>query len=68
MISCGGLLNNASFSWSDRHDIPQLTSTMSTDAPNAASIRVMERLGMQFEKRLAKAGLDTLYYRLRRSR
>jgi ribosomal-protein-alanine N-acetyltransferase len=39
----------------------------STDVPNQSSIRVMERLGMQFDKRLVKAGLDTLYYRLPRN-
>jgi [ribosomal protein S5]-alanine N-acetyltransferase len=33
----------------------------STDAPNLASIRVMEKVGMSFEKRVEKQGLDTIY-------
>ena len=33
-----------------------------TDAPNAASIRVLERLGMKFVKRAAVNGLDTMFY------
>jgi RimJ/RimL family protein N-acetyltransferase len=36
-----------------------------TDAPNGASVRVMERLGMTFERRGESHGLDTLFYRLR---
>ncbi|HMB91013.1 MAG TPA: GNAT family N-acetyltransferase [Rhodothermales bacterium] len=39
----------------------------STDAPNAASIRVMEKTGMVFAKRITLHGLDTLYYVLNRS-
>jgi ribosomal-protein-alanine N-acetyltransferase len=35
-----------------------------TDAPNAASVRVMERLGMAFERRGDHHGLDTIVYRL----
>ena len=35
-----------------------------TDAPNAASVRLMERLGMTFERRGLHRGLDTLFYRL----
>ncbi|HZR82256.1 MAG TPA: GNAT family N-acetyltransferase [Candidatus Binatia bacterium] len=38
----------------------------STDAPNVASIRVMERLGMRFHRRADDAGRDTLFYRIRR--
>ena len=34
----------------------------STDAPNVASVRVMEKLGMSFWKREAKEGLDTIFY------
>ncbi len=34
----------------------------STDAANLASIRVMERSGMRFEKRESTNGLDTIYY------
>ncbi|HZY65266.1 MAG TPA: GNAT family protein [Rubrobacteraceae bacterium] len=40
----------------------------STDAPNGASIRVMERLGMEFEKRITTGGLDTVYYKTERER
>ena len=36
------------------------------DAPNAASIRVMERLGMRFVRRGAEHGLDTVCYSLAR--
>lgn len=39
----------------------------STDAPNTASIRVMERLGMRFLKREPTDGLDTIYYHLHRT-
>ena len=35
-----------------------------TDAPNAASVRLMERLGMTFERRGVHHGLDTVFYRL----
>ena len=34
----------------------------STDAPNLASTRVMERAGMNFWKREATNGLDTIYF------
>jgi RimJ/RimL family protein N-acetyltransferase len=37
-----------------------------TDVPNTASVRVMERLGMRFERRGALNGLDTLFYRITR--
>jgi len=37
-----------------------------TDPPNAASVRVMERLGMRFERRGVLNGLDTLFYRITR--
>ena len=36
------------------------------DAPNAASIRVMHRLGMRFERRGLEHGLDTVCYSLAR--
>ncbi len=36
-----------------------------TDVANTASVRVMERLGMTFERRGEHHGLDTLFYRLR---
>jgi ribosomal-protein-alanine N-acetyltransferase len=39
----------------------------SADTPNLASIEVMKRLGMRFDRRLEKGGLDTTYYRLRRA-
>ena len=35
-----------------------------TDAPNVASVRVLERLGMQFDRREMVDGRDTLFYRL----
>lgn len=38
----------------------------STDAPNVASSRVMEKLGFQLEKRETVEGLDTLFYGLSR--
>jgi ribosomal-protein-alanine N-acetyltransferase len=38
----------------------------STDAPNTASVRVMERLGMTFQKRELTNGLDTIYYMMSR--
>jgi RimJ/RimL family protein N-acetyltransferase len=37
-----------------------------TDPPNAASVRVMERLGMRFDRRGTLDGLDTLFYALTR--
>ena len=39
-----------------------------TDVPNHASARVLERLGMQFDRRGLLNGLDTLFYRLPRER
>ncbi|MEW6734932.1 MAG: GNAT family N-acetyltransferase [Acidobacteriota bacterium] len=38
----------------------------SADAPNTASFRVMEKAGLQFEKRIMAGGLDTIYYALQR--
>jgi ribosomal-protein-alanine N-acetyltransferase len=38
-----------------------------TDVPNAASVRTLERLGMQFERRGTLNGLDTIFYRLPRA-
>jgi RimJ/RimL family protein N-acetyltransferase len=37
-----------------------------TDAPNTASIRVIERLGMTFVRRDTVNGLDTVFYRLQK--
>ena len=37
-----------------------------TDPPNTASIRVMEKLGMSFERRTLVNGLDVIYYTLTR--
>jgi len=37
-----------------------------TDPPNLASVRVMERLGMQFDRRGTLNGLDTVFYSLSR--
>ena len=38
----------------------------STDYANHASVRVMEKCGMSFEKRAEVDGLDTVYYRILR--
>jgi RimJ/RimL family protein N-acetyltransferase len=38
----------------------------STDAPNAASVSVMKRVGMAFWKRELTNGLDTIYYAITR--
>jgi ribosomal-protein-alanine N-acetyltransferase len=38
----------------------------SADAPNAASLRVMEKAGMRFEKRIVINGRDTVYYEISR--
>jgi ribosomal-protein-alanine N-acetyltransferase len=38
----------------------------STDAGNAASIRVLDRLGFHFERRATVGGLDTVFYELDR--
>jgi RimJ/RimL family protein N-acetyltransferase len=35
----------------------------STDAPNAASARVLEKLGFRLERRAVADGLDTLFFR-----
>ena len=39
----------------------------STDAPNAASVAVMERAGMRFWKRELSNDLDTIYYAIQAS-
>jgi [ribosomal protein S5]-alanine N-acetyltransferase len=39
----------------------------STDVANAASIRVLEKLGMALRRRAVVDGLDTLFYSLERS-
>ncbi len=38
-----------------------------SDAPNVASARVMQRLGMQFKRRGALNGLDTVFYKIDRA-
>jgi RimJ/RimL family protein N-acetyltransferase len=38
----------------------------STDPPNVASVRVLEKLGFQFVRRQSVAGLDTVFYELHR--
>jgi [ribosomal protein S5]-alanine N-acetyltransferase len=38
----------------------------SADAPNPASLRVMEKAGMSFDKRVFINGLDTVYYMVSR--
>ena len=52
-----------------RHGFEQLgfrTIEASTDVANAASVRVLERLGMMLCRREVVDGLDTLFYRLKR--
>jgi len=39
----------------------------STDAANVASIRLIERLGMSYERRAVVGGLDTVLYQLSRA-
>ncbi len=39
----------------------------SADTPNEASIRVMEKVGMTFQKRVFNDGLDTIYYAISRA-
>jgi RimJ/RimL family protein N-acetyltransferase len=39
----------------------------STNAPNAASVKVLEEAGLRFERRAVVDGLDTLFYCLPRS-
>ena len=39
----------------------------STDTPNEASIRVMEKTGMTFQKRVFNDGLDMIYYAVSRA-
>lgn len=40
----------------------------STDAPNVASVRVMEKSGMSFDRRKTINGLDTIFYSIERER
>jgi len=37
-----------------------------TDAPNSASVRVLEKLGMEYEERVTVDGLDTVRYIIHR--
>ncbi|NOT61720.1 MAG: GNAT family N-acetyltransferase [Acidobacteria bacterium] len=39
----------------------------STDVPNLASIRVMEKLGLTFQRRALVEGKDTVFYELTRN-
>lgn len=48
----------------DALDMPSVRA--STDAMNAASIRVLEKLGFSFLRRTTVGGLDTVFYELRR--
>lgn len=41
-------------------NLPQIHA--GTDAPNTASLRVMEKLGMRFDRRSQTNGLETIYY------
>ena len=52
-----------------RHGFEELSFNRiqaSTDAPNQASVRVMEKAGMTFDKRTLTNGLDTIYYSITR--
>jgi RimJ/RimL family protein N-acetyltransferase len=42
------------------------TIEASTDVANAASVRVLEKLGMSFRQRAVRDGLDAVFYALRR--
>jgi ribosomal-protein-alanine N-acetyltransferase len=51
------------------HGFEQLQSpriTAASDPPNAASVRVLERLGMRFTHRAALNGLYTVFYEIAR--
>ena len=41
-------------------DLRRVVAT--TDTPNQRSVRVLQRLGLFFEKRMERHGLDTVYY------
>jgi [ribosomal protein S5]-alanine N-acetyltransferase len=54
-----------------RHCLAELQMPLlraSTDTGNAASIRVLEKLGFTFERRATADGLDTVFYLLERRR
>jgi RimJ/RimL family protein N-acetyltransferase len=38
----------------------------STDGPNTASVRVMERLGLSFSQRVELEGKETIFYAITR--
>jgi RimJ/RimL family protein N-acetyltransferase len=40
----------------------------STDVANRRSVRLMERLGMKFDRRAVVGGLDTVFYQVRRGK
>jgi ribosomal-protein-alanine N-acetyltransferase len=46
------------------HDLGFDGIIASADPPNKASIGVMQRLGMSFDRQVIKSGRDTIYYRL----
>jgi RimJ/RimL family protein N-acetyltransferase len=48
----------------DALDLPDVRA--STDAGNAASVRVLEKLGFTFVERKTVGGLDTVFYELRK--
>lgn len=54
----------ALFDGLERYDLD--TAFASTDPPNRASVRVMERLGMSFWKQVDREAQPTVYYRLER--
>lgn len=44
----------------EKHSFDRIEA--SADVPNLASLRVMEKAGMHFQKRVCASGLDTVYY------
>ncbi len=51
-----------------REQLAMSTILASTDAPNVASIRVLEKLGFQLTERRKAKGLDTAFFELRSER
>jgi len=48
----------------EAHDLHRIIA--SVDVPNVASVRVLEKVGMTFEKRVRQDPLDLLYYAISR--
>ena len=67
-VACKGYASEASRAVLKRaFEIHRLEQVLAiTDFPNKASVRVMERLGMQFVERSIANGLETLTYAISR--